>query len=336
MPFREEEEEYTEHRKLLHGGVAFILLSIAAAVAVQYWFPTMFPIVVCVASIISSAGVALVIIALVESRHLQQALESTSVRIIDRSSMRLDDKFKETFGLLDHAKYNGLEDVLAPRQDEANGSQTRSVISEQIRRSKEILVCCISGLDFFAPPAGAKTSAGDFYMAIWDRIEASASAKRPLDLQIKVLLLDPGSEAAIFRNKIEAINGSSGDIRDDIIMAIDGINRLNTYAGVDFIQHRQYSCFPISWFVHMDTCVFVEQYHFAPTEKFSHSLQELGLRASRLQSTCTGGRVPVLRYRIESNMYIAMQLHFDSIWELGKQQNATNDTPVVGNTVMQD
>lgn len=108
--------------KLLIFGIVLIAFSIVIEVISFYQnFP---PRIIAflassqITTIISSAGVALMLIALVESRHLIKSLEKTSEKIVDESSNKLDNTLQNTFELIRNCKYNGLLDILPPRQDE--------------------------------------------------------------------------------------------------------------------------------------------------------------------------------------------------------------------------
>jgi len=141
-----------------------------------------------------------------------------------------------------------------------------------------------------------------------------------LNLKIKVLMMDPESEAAKFRNYIETDEEKEeGNIARDITDALVGIKSLNKINGKDFIEYLLYSSFPQTGFTIVDSSIFVEPYHYAPTQKFIDALIEKG-NAAIAATKCTGGRIPVLQFENDSNMYIAMEKHFDSIWEYEKRK----------------
>ena len=56
-----------------------------------------------ITTIISSSGVALVLIALIESRYLMNSLKSTSEKIVYESSNKLDEKLENTFELINNS-----------------------------------------------------------------------------------------------------------------------------------------------------------------------------------------------------------------------------------------
>jgi hypothetical protein len=320
--YKQEKEGYG---LLFYVGIGLIALSVIFAVIVYFKWPSFSQITTFVASLVSSGGVALIIIALIESRHLQKSLEKTSDKIVDKSTSNFDNKLKETFKILEHSKYNGLIDILPPRQDEKRSDETKKVIIEEIKKSDRIYIFSISGLEFFAFPKGPRTAAGKYYSAIKERIESAKARNKPLDLKIKVLLIDPKCEAAKFRNQIETFDDAQGDIKRDIQDAIEGIEKLNTYAGTTFVKLLLYSVFPQTSFIITDSCIFIEPYHYAPTKELCNALKEKGLGASSLDSNCTGGRVPVLQFTSQSNMYIAMQKHFDSIWQYEEKRKESEN-----------
>lgn len=306
--------------RLLYIGIGFIIFSVVFTVILCYKYPDISQIATFVASLISSAGVALIIIALVESRHLLKSLEETSNKIVDKSAHNLDNKFEETFKILAHSKYNGLIDILPPRLDEKKGKNTREIIANEIKKSKSIHVFSISGLDFFGSPGGGLGLAGKSFDTIMRRIDTAKEEKKPLNLEIRALLMDITCEAAKFRDQIESFDGRKGNIQKDIEDAKKGIQILNDQADGEFIEYLLYSTFPQAGFVLTDSYIFVEPYHYAPTKELSNALKEKGLMATTLATNCTGGRIPVFQFSFNSNMYVAMQKHFDSIWEYEKKK----------------
>lgn len=133
--------------------------------------------------------------------------------------------------------------------------------------------------------------------------------------------MNPNSKVANFRNEIEEVDISQGNIQEDVNTSLEGISKLNRIFGMEdnvkkpFIDYRLYSVFPQSGFILTDTCVFIEPYHFAPTKDFCKTLKENDLHATDLKNICTGGRVPVFKFHYKSNMYIAMKKHFDTMWK---------------------
>lgn len=251
------------NKQLLVLGVGLIAISIALALTVFFTCPKIIEIITFVSSLVSSGGVALIIIALVESRHLTKSLKNTSSDIVEYSAYNLDNKFRETFTILDNARYNGLVDILPPRQDEKRGNETIEVIAENIKTTKTIHAFSISGLDFFAFVRGPGTVAGRYFKVIQERIEEAREEEGELDLELNALLMNPDSTAARFRNQTEVLEDSQGKIEADIQVALGGISRLNNRAGKDFIKYQLYSNFPQVGFILTDFYAFVEPYHYA-------------------------------------------------------------------------
>lgn len=280
-----------------------------------------------ITTIISSSGVALVLIALIESRYLMNSLKSTSEKIVYESSNKLDEKLENTFELIRNCKYNGLLDILPPRQDWNKFDITRNTIADEITKAKYIYIFGISGSDFFDFPKGARSGGGMYHSIILQRIEDAKQNNKKLDLYIKALLMNPNCEVAKFRNQIEEIEFSQGNVRDDVNTSIEGINKINKNisnednSNYPLIDYRLYSIFPQMGFILTDTCVFVEPYHFAPTKNFCNSLKANDLPAAEMENICTGGRVPVFKFQFKSNMYVAMKMHFDSMWKYTEHGN---------------
>lgn len=308
-------KEKKEDNYYLLFGISLVLFSSFINV-LGYFYPKVNFAVQLFVSLFSNAGIILIILSLVESKHLRKSLENTSKRIVDDSAKHLEKKFDDTFAILEHSKYNGLMDILAPRLDEDRGKNTRAIIGNEIKKSKQVLIFSISGLGFFGyQHGGGVPPESDSISAIIDRIATAKKENKEIDLKIKALLMDPTCNAAIFRNKIETLAGNQGNIDADIESALRGISGLHTYAGKDFIEYYLYDTFPQANFVLTDNCVFIEPYHYAPTEEFTNALSALNLKAITQVTCCTGGRVPILQFHSKSNMYIAMKNHFETIWK---------------------
>lgn len=317
--------------KLLWLGIIFIIISIVIE-GISYYQnnPLNTSIVTLLTSskittIISSAGVALLIIALVETRFLENSLQKTSDKIVDKSSKELNNKLETTFDLIKNCKYNGMSDILPPRQDETQQDITRNIISKEIETTKFIYIISISGSDFFDFLKGARAGGGKYYEIILKRLKEAKKENTELNLCLRVLLMDPESNVAKFRNEIEKYEDSQGNIKDDVNTSLEGIKKLVKISGNKdteknpFIDHRLYSDFPSMGFILTDSFVFLEPYHFAPTKEFCEALKSNNLAAAEL-NYCTGGRIPVFKFHNKSNMYIAMKKHFESIWEYSEHQ----------------
>lgn len=316
----------SEDKRLLYSGIGLVIISIAFASILCSIKPEISQTTTFIASLVSTAGIALIIIALVESRYLRNSLKETSKGMVSESATNLGTKFKEQFKILEHREYNGLIDILAPRQDEDRGEETKEIIAKEIEKSKTIYVFSISGLDFFGYPRGAGTTVGSYYKVIERVIEDAKNKKEKIELKIKVLLMDPDSGVAKWRDEIEVVNKRRGTTKKDINTALEGINILNSHAENDFIDYCLYSSSPEAGFIITDSYIFIEQYHSAPIQEFYKGLKEKGLKAATLDNNCIGGRVPILQFSDCSNMYVAMKEHFESIWKFQEEQKAKNRT----------
>lgn len=277
-----------------------------------------------ISSIFSAAGVALLMMALVESVHLKKSLTNATDEVVRHSTRNMDEKFNETFRILSNKEYNGLIDILPPRQDLevikdseglTRGAETKRAMEEEIKRANFLRVLGISSLDFFRRPQGARAGSGDFYSVISEKIKKNKS------FRVEALLIHPKSEAAKFRNLIETFDNFQGDIEGDIEAAVVGIKSLN--AATPFIEYRFYSVFPQIGFILTDECVVVEPYHSAPTEKLCDALEDNGKNADNREVSCTGGRIPVFKFKANSNVYLAVNEHFESIWEISSKDSAS-------------
>lgn len=265
------------------------------------------------ASLLGSAGITLIIIALVETKHLSASLGATAKAIVNEGSKALDDKFDQSFDIINQCNRNGLIAIYAPRQSEEGKLQMHDAVVAEIRKTEQLSVMGISALDFFSYPRGAATQAGPYYESCRKRLADSSQA---FQMEIRALLLAPDSSAARFRAEAEVVDGEQADIGNDTETATRGIARLNKSAPSRMVSYKFYDSHPQMWGVITDECVFVELYHSAPTVDLCKKLQEGEQYAADLKVNCTGGRVPVFQFQKQSNMYVALKEHFESMWRL--------------------
>lgn len=278
------------------------------------------------ASLLGSAAVTLSIIAFVEAKHLSVALDENAKRIVDEGSQALDKKFENSFDILNQCKHNGIIAVYPPRQSEDGKGRLHYAIVAEISKTKKLDIIGISALDFFSYPRGAATQAGPYYESCRERLADSSGEHA---MEIRALLLAPTSDAAEFRATAETVEGEKADIATDTATAKSGIEKLNHAAGETKVLSQFYASHPQMWAVLTDEYAFVELYHSAPTVKLCKRLKESGLPSARLEVNCTGGRVPVFQFGKRSNMYVALQTHFEHLWNYPSpaEQLPTSEDP---------
>ncbi len=267
------------------------------------------------AGLVGSAGIALLVTSLVERKHLAIALGATAEGIVSGGAQELDRAFHESFSILNQSDVNGLLSIYPPRQQKDPADTLKSAIQSDIRRTKNLDIVGISGLDFFSYPRSPSTQPGAYYDACKARLEGR-SEETASPLQIRALLLNPASDAARLREAIETIEGETPDISADIETATKGMDKLNQSAREGAVHWAFYDPCPQVWAVLTDDSVFVEPYHLAPTAQLCQDLRADDLEASQVDVNCTGGRVPVLQFRRHSNMYCALRAHFEFLWDL--------------------
>lgn len=263
------------------------------------------------------AGLIFIVTDLIE----KELREELAIRIIkevkdkfEGVSQLVEDRLKQSFDLLDNASHNGLLNVLPPRRDQTtintieSRRRTIQAIRENLAKCQgKLRVSGISLLDFFL----ARGQTGEFF----DTLQRKAQRE---DLEVRVLLMDPKGHSIRLRKHVERGGPSSPilQIDEDIRAALTGIKVLREIAeraskSTFSIKVRFYSFLPQAYFIITDSALFIEQYHFAPTEK-------LRFWGENDISPCTGGRVPVLHFAPDSNAYLVMREHFDLIWELSE------------------
>jgi len=318
---------------LLAGGVVLIILGLTS---LSFWpsdwsreYRDFF------ASMFGAAAVAMILIAVVEARHLREALNENAKRIVEHSGSQLDKKFDDSFDILHQCNQNGLYAIHLPRQVEPRICTLHTALQGEIAKTKKLSIIGVSGLDFFSSPLGAATTAGPYYEACKTRLIPSHTPKLA-SLDIRALLLNPTCDAAKNRDTLEIVDGVPASIARDINIAKHGIETLNRLAKRSAIEYIFYDTTPQLWAVITDDYVFVEPYHSAPTEKLCSQLQEMDLPASQEDRSCTGGRVPVLQFSKRSNMYLAVQVQFEYMWSQfnshGRKTQANNVIQPIAHT----
>ena len=297
-------------------GAILLILSSVGYVLIPY------PLVQFVLVLVGEAGLILIVSDLVE-KDIREELANRIIgevkEKVERVSSQVENRLKQSFDLLDNASHNGLLDALPARRDEDTigpgekerwKDRTIQVIQDNLLKCQGILrISGISLLDFFL----AKGRQGEFFDILRERAQKGPA------LEVRVLLMDPEGHGIRLRKHVELGGPTApllqieGDIKE-ALLGIEVLRQIAAQAGnrkFD-IKVRFYSFLPQAYFIITDSALFIEQYHFGPTEK-------VRFWGGEETSPCTGGRVPILRFEQGSNAYIAMLEHFDLIWDLDQK-----------------
>lgn len=136
------------------------------------------------------------------------------------------------------------------------------------------------------------------------------------NVQFKVLLLDPTSEAAKERAKIEEGPKVEDDeeyknsvLFRDIKRVTDWLKRLNS----PLIEVRYSTLTPTAFIIRTDKYTFIEQYHLGDLKRIATKI-----RQEDRKSLCLGGYVPFFMVKNTSDFAKLMKSHLDNIWEMMK------------------
>lgn len=138
-------------------------------------------------------------------------------------------------------------------------------------------------------------------------------------VEFRVLLLDPTSEAAKERAKIEQGSEFEDDNKykhsilfKDIEMVTKWLQKLD----YPLIKVRYSDLTPMAFMIRTDEYTFIEQYHLGNLNRIKSKIRD-----EEKKSLCIGGYVPFLMVKNDSDIAQLMKSHFEGIWE--KMKNNT-------------
>lgn len=257
------------------------------ALLVSYYFETDVGRLRISSFVISSLGAALLVTAVAEFI----LLEHTSRAMREQTEKTLN-QLRDDFSIVTHSIENGLEDILPPRRS-GNPSRFMEAVSTALTSpSGEVRIIGFSLREFLD---GGQA----LYMKINDLLNNDHK------VNVRMLLLDPTSEAAHLRTVVE-----QGPVFQLFRSAVYRDTSASIYALEDLIHRSQdntrfkisarFSNFhPTFYMVATSESLFLEPYH-------------LGRLAT--DPPCIGGFVPILRFNSSSNIFERACAHFDYIW----------------------
>jgi hypothetical protein len=232
----------------------------------------------------------------------------------------------EAFKILNTCTRAGIDSIFISRKQDSK--DLREAITDAISSSTSASLLGIAFRTFSDP-------SGEGRDQIAEKINSPST-------RLRVLLLDPESEAAQRRATIELGNATIDDIRytlnnNLVSIAVERLRRLrrnHAAAGVghgagslaevssggathDAVKHwreklnmevRTYTWEPTVFLMVFDTTMFVEQYHRGRPDE----LVPVG--------SCIGKYMPVAQYRHGSAAYRFLGCHFETIWKEAKDR----------------
>ncbi len=195
-------------------------------------------------------------------------------------------------------------------------------IRDEIQKSTEIKIMANTARDFFGETAKNPKFLKDMlnYLASWKKKETTVKpGVKKSEKRIKLILLNPFSEAAFDRYTIEYWGATIGDQKGlnnyigstyfrDIENVIRWYANNNTYH--KFIELRFSSLTPTLFLIRTKNYTFIEFYHNGPLK-----LAGIDVDKKDKGATCIGGYLPVLMISNTSKFGKLMDGHFDFSWD---------------------
>jgi hypothetical protein len=230
-------------------------------------------------------GIAALIAAIAEFVLIDHA--SREMRLEVRALLR---KVQGDYRIVANSLAQGLTDVLAGRRVEQTAWQVISTALEQSRG--DVLISGISLKEFL-------DGAHPIYVTLHKLLEHDE------DVKVKMILLDPNSDAARMRSKVEQGTDAQYErtqLYKDIGASVASLRALQTQSAScsQFTIDSVFSnTMPPTYSIITPDALFLEVYH-----------------CGRLKSDgpCVGGFVPMLRFDKSHAMYERMVAHFWYVW----------------------
>jgi hypothetical protein len=237
----------------------------------------------------ASIGVGLLVSVAAEFLLVEHASRSINERTEDSFN-----KLRDDFTIVTSASQNGLTNIFSPRRSGAS-SQFAEAIHKGMRNTRGcILVAGISLREF--------TDLGNpVHQIIGQRLKDDSR------LQIRLLLLNPYSDAAMLRTGFEESWDieyfSKGQLVSDLVGSAKSLQKLCERAAGKksfSIDVRFYSFSMPFYMIAFDDSVYFEPYHFARFDT---------------DDNCIGGLVPLMQFSETSDTYKRLRRHFDTVWD---------------------
>ncbi len=219
----------------------------------------------------------------------------------------------EAFKILNTCSRAGIESIFVSRKHDA--ADLRAAIADAVSKSNAL---SLLGIAFrtFSDPSGESR-------------EGIAGSINAPSTRLRVLVLDPESEAATRRKNIEIGNATIDDIKytlqnNLVAIAVERLKQLRrdqartadkAQAGAQAAQPltywrealnmevRTYATEPVVFAMICDNSMFSEQYHRGRPDELVTS------------GSCIGKYMPVIQYRRGSPGFRFLECHFETLWK---------------------
>lgn len=242
-----------------------------------------------------------------EGRSSAESPISSGLESIEDQLRQLRLSFSAIEPLIAQAGDSGVTAIYSQRRE---SSRTTAAITSLLQKARhEIQLMGISLRQFFHDQPLKEV--------LWNRVTQTP-------VQVRALLLDPLSEAAMARVVVEeGIDArrekcdsakpfarspvfKSSVLVKNLEASIAGISRLRGLLKTpEQLDARFYSCTPFAFVVMTEDAMIIEQYHFG--------------RNSSAVGGCAGELVPLLQVRADCAYYRMLKSSFDHLWNAGKE-----------------
>lgn len=231
--------------------------------------------------------------------RLDKANETMSIGMIKTSisecTKKCSDKMVIRYKLLEEAGHVGLEHIFYRKTDDDRRGLDLlfSSIQEQINsKIGEIYIVGIAALEIFPI-----SEPGNRYEKLFEGYLVDNNNK----CQVKILLLDPDSNAAKLKAKLEYSHDTIGHIKGTI-KKLDMYNHRDNI--VNKLDYRKYNSMPIALIFMTSSRLFLEPY---PNVNINKPTQNL--------NGPIGGRTPMIVITKDSEAYRRWKAHVEHLWE---------------------
>ncbi len=252
------------------------------------------------------------------------------VKELQGVTARIEAEVSRVATMFEGAQYVGLQAVLPPRldagqYDEANRimakDYTRRYIEKHlgtIRKRAGQLRPAESGARIVLKIAGISASEylhlDQTYYPVLHELARDRDANA-VPIEVRVLIMDPLGDAANTRTLIER---NDPKVMSDIESSLIGARSFASHKHPNpakFTMNVKFADYsPQAYLLITPLSLFVEQYHFASKIAIESRTPHLpGL--CKDANPCGGGRVPILEFGSESAAFVAMDAHFDALFD---------------------
>jgi hypothetical protein len=290
------------------GGLGIILLSVLVGMYFDKYDVIIHSIGTAIGAAILTIGISLPVATYYQSQENKSAFDN------------INNLNRNLFKIVNSCQASGINSIFVSRKKDSDN--LRIAIEEAVKSTKEVFLLGVAFPSLFNPD--------------YPHTENVKEKFHNNGIKMRILLLNPDSQAADRREKIERDNETTEQIKKSLSKGIVSItweriknilqnnedlkdrikplfnenNRdevANVFSENINIQIKLYDFDPIIFLMGFDECLFAEQYHFGRPKKIIQGF------------TCIGGYVPVIQYSNHSDSYAFFKSHFEYVWNNSKQ-----------------